>query len=104
MEIGKTLLKKEDEWLDWFINELYNINISLKYAFKNINLNYFGKLLTYVMVKNIEDNKNDNNKYRILIQVLEKYTYNITHINDNIEDIVIYYSIYGNQLIENKCN
>ena len=55
------------------------------------------------MVKNIEDNKNDNNKYRILIQVLEKYTYNITHINDNIEDIVIYYSIYGNQLIENKC-
>lgn len=102
-EIGKTLLKKEDEWLDWFINELYNINISLKYAFKNINLNYFGKLLTYVMVKNIEDNKNDNNKYRILIQVLEKYTYNITHINDNIEDIVIYYSIYGNQLIENKC-
>lgn len=103
MEIGKTLLKKEDEWLDWFINELYNINISLKYAFKNINLNYFGKLLTYVMVKNIEDNKNDNNKYRILIQVLEKYTYNITHINDNIEDIVIYYSIYGNQLIENKC-
>lgn len=103
MEIGKTLLEKEDEWFDWFINELYNINISLKYAFKNINLNYFGKLLTYVMVKNIEDNKNNNNKYKILIQVLEKYTYNITHINDNIEDIVIYYSIYGNQLIENKC-
>ena len=103
MEIGKTLLEKEDEWLDWFINELYNINISLKYAFKNINLNYFGKLLTYVMVKNIEDNKSNNNKYKILIQVLEKYTYNITHINDNIEDIVIYYSIYGNQLIENKC-
>ena len=103
MEIGKTLLEKEDEWFDWFINELYNINISLKYAFKNINLNYFGKLLTYVMVKNIEDNKNNNNKYKILIQILEKYTYNITHINDNIEDIVIYYSIYGNQLIENKC-
>lgn len=103
MEIGKTLLEKEDEWLDWFINELYNINISLKYAFKNINLNYFGKLLTYVMVKNIEDNKNNNNKYKILIQVLEKYTYNITHINDNIEDIVIYYSIYGNQLIGNEC-
>lgn len=103
MEIGKTLLEKEDEWFDWFINELYNINISLKYAFKNINLNYFGKLLTYVMVKNIEDNKNNNNKYKILIQVLEKYTYNITHINDNIEDIVIYYSIYGNQLIKNKC-
>lgn len=104
MEIGKTLLEKEEEWLDWFINELYNINISLKYAFKNINLNYFGKLLTYVMVKNIEDNKNNNNKYKILIQVLKKYTYNITHINDNIEDIVIYYSIYANQLIENKCN
>lgn len=103
MEIGKTLLEKEDEWFDWFINELYNINISLKYAFKNINLNYFGKLLTYVMVKNIEDNKNNNNKYKILIQILEKYTYNITHINDNIEDIVIYYSICGNQLIENKC-
>ncbi len=43
MEIGRTLLKKEDEWFDWFINELYNINISLKYAFKNVNLNYFGK-------------------------------------------------------------
>lgn len=102
MEIGRTLLKKEDEWFDWFINELYNINISLKYAFKNVNLNYFGKLLTYVMVKNIEDNKNNYNKYKILIQILEKYTYNITHINDNFEEVVVYYSIYGNQIIENK--
>lgn len=103
MEIGRTLLEKEDEWFDWFMNELYNINISLKYAFKNVNLNYFGKLLTYVMVKNIEDNKNNDNKYKILLRILEKYTYNITHINDNLEEVVIYYSIYGNQIIENKC-
>lgn len=103
MEIGITLLEKDDAWLKWFIDELYNINISLKYAFKNINLNYFGKFLIYIMVKDVEENKMNNNKYSILIRVLKKYTCNITHINDNIEDIVIYYSFYGNKLIENKC-
>lgn len=99
MEIGENLLAEDDIWLDWFVNELYNINVSLKYAFKNINLNYFGKFLTYVMSKNDKDNKN---KYEILIEILERYTYNITHINDNIQEVVIYYSIYGNQIIENK--
>lgn len=102
MEIGEELLGKDDNWLEWFVNELYNISLSLKYAFKNVNLNYFGKFLTYVMVKNVQNNLNGGNKYKVLIEILERYTYNITHINDNLEEIVIYYSIYGNDIIENK--
>jgi len=103
MKIGKRLLKEEDEWLECFINKLYNINVSFKFAFKNTNLSYFGKILAYLMVENNEDEKNDTNKYKILIKMLEKYTRKITYTNENIEDVVIYYSIYGTQLIENGC-
>ena len=30
MEIGENLLAEDDIWLDWFVNELYNINVSWK--------------------------------------------------------------------------
>lgn len=102
MEIGEELLAKDNIWLEWFVNEIYKINVSLKYAFKNVNLKYFGKFLIYIMVKNIEKDQFDERKYKILIKILGKFTYKLTHINDNIQEIVIYYSLYGNQLIDEK--
>ncbi|HCC04088.1 MAG TPA: hypothetical protein DEP51_04455 [Clostridiales bacterium] len=102
MEIGEKLLDKDDIWIEWFVDELYKLNVSLKYAFKNIDLKYFGKLLTYIMVKNVEKENYDKNKYNILKNIFEKFTYKITHINDSVQDVVIYYSLYGNQIIENQ--
>lgn len=102
MGIGEELLEKDDMWIEWFVDKLYKINVSLKYAFKNVNLKYFGKFLIYIMVKNIERDQFDEDKYNILIKILEKFTYKLTHINDNIQEIVIYYSLYGNKLIEQK--
>ena len=99
--IGKEVMKKSDIWLEWFVNELYNMNITLKYAYKNINLNYFCRLVTDLLINCIED-KEESNKYNILKDVLERFTIEITHVNDNIQEIVVNYSIYGSKLIENN--
>lgn len=103
-QIGKELLDKEDIWIEWFINELYNINISLKYAYKNINLNYFAKLISYILIMYLNNDSvsKNNSKYDILNQVLKKFTAEVTHVNDNIQEIVINYSIYGNRLVEKQ--
>ena len=104
MKIGKELMTKDVSWLEWFINQLYNMNISLKYAYKNINLNYFCKVLSYILIVYIdnEEEYKDEKKYEILLNTLKRFTIEITHVNDNVQDIVINYSIYGNKLLEKK--
>lgn len=100
IEIGKELMKKDVSWIEWFINELYNMNTSLKYAYKNINLNYFCKVLLYILIIYTDSEVKDDEKYKVLINVLRRFTIEITNVNDNIQDIVINYSIYGNKLLE----
>lgn len=99
LRIGMYLLKeKEDNWIEAFLEELYILNISLKYAFKNTNINYFARLLSNLISADIE--YNECKKYSLLKEYLSKFTIDLTHINDNIQDAVIYYSSYGGLIYE----
>lgn len=102
VKIAKELMNKDSSWMEWFINQLYNMNISLKYAYKNINLSYYCKVISYILITYIENKEKDNEKYKILIDNLKRFTIELTRVNDNIQDMVINYSIYGNKLLENK--
>lgn len=95
-EIGKNLLEKDDEWITWLVKRLYDMNLSLKYAYKGTNLKYFGAFLMQVMVN---DEINKKGKHEILIKYLRDFTNSMTIINENIDDIVLHYSIYGSELI-----
>ena len=100
-DVGDVLLKKEDEnsnWFKWYIENLYKTNISYRFAYKNVSINNYGRLLIYFLISEDLDEK----KYDILKEFLDKFTMDITNLNDNIQDIVLYYSIYGNKILDDK--
>ena len=49
--IGINLLDQEKTYFEWFIKEIYNLNLSLKYLYDNVNFKYFAKLIT-ILLKN----------------------------------------------------
>lgn len=98
--IGIYLLGLENSYFEWYIREIYNLNLSLKYLYDNVNFKYFAKLLTILLIKDIEEH--DSIKYEIMKEILKKFTNGITHIESDIQDVVIYYQLYGNEIIEKR--
>ena len=98
--IGEFLLKQDKYYFEWYINELYSMNLSLKYLYDNINLKYFSKLLIGMLV--IDNEEYNGEHYEFLKTILKKFTRDITHIRDEIKDIVVYYQLYGSQIINSK--
>ena len=99
INIGEYLLKKENTYFEWYIKEIYHLNMSLKYLYNNLNLKYFCKLLIALLL--IEDGNNFEN-YNILKKILSSFTKEITYGEKDIQDVVVYYQLYGCEIIERK--
>lgn len=100
-DIGLSLLSKEDKdnkWLHLFLEELYNINIAFKFEYRNISISNFGRLL----IELIRNENIDKKKYELCKGFLTDYTKNIIIFNDNIQEIVLYYSLYADKLIDDN--
>lgn len=98
--IGINLLDQEKTYFEWFIKEIYNLNLSLKYLYDNVNFKYFAKLITILLINDIKEHESKN--YKIMKEILKNFTYGITHIESDIQDVVIYYQLYGNEIIEKR--
>lgn len=96
--VGEELLKLDDIYFKWYIEELYELNISLKYVYSNINLKYFCKLLMYLLIIDSEEQK--SSKHSILNTILKDFTKSITYMDKNVEEMVVYYQLYGGHIIE----
>ena len=101
VNIGEELLlEKEKMYIEWFIKEIYDLNLSLKYIYNNVNLKYFGKLLMLLLITDNEKNNSEN--YEVLKEILENFTKEITYGENEIQDVVIYYQLYGSEIIHKK--
>lgn len=101
VNIGEELLlEKEKMYIEWFIKEIYDLNLSLKYIYNNVNLKYFGKLLMLLLIADNEKNNSEN--YEVLKEILENFTKEITYGENEIQDVVIYYQLYGSEIIHKK--
>lgn len=101
INIGEELLlEKEKMYIEWFIKEIYDLNLSLKYIYNNVNLKYFGKLLMLLLITDNEKNNSEN--YEVLKEILENFTKEITYGENEIQDVVIYYQLYGSEIIHKK--
>ena len=101
VNIGEELLlEKEKMYIEWFIKEIYDLNLSLKYIYNNVNLKYFGKLLMLLLITDNEKNNSEN--YEVLKEILENFTKEITYGENDIQDVVIYYQLYGSEIIHKK--
>lgn len=98
--IGINLLDQEKTYFEWFIKEIYNLNLSLKYLYDNVNFKYFAKLIIILLINDIKEHESKN--YEIMKEILKNFTYGITHIESDIQDVVIYYQLYGNEIIEKR--
>lgn len=98
--IGLCLLDEKKIYFDWFIKEIYNLNLSFKCLYDNVNFKYFTKLMTILLINDIEEHKGKN--YETMKEVLNNFTQKITNIESNIQDVVIYYQLYGNEIIEKR--
>lgn len=100
INIGEYLLKEEKMYFEWFIQEIYHLNLSLKYLYNNTNLKYFCKLLIALLIE--DNNESDSENYEVLEKILRSFTKEITYGEKEIQDIVIFYQLYGSEIIENK--
>lgn len=99
INIGEYLLEKDNTYFEWYIKEIYHLNMSLKYLYNNLNLKYFCKLLIALLI--IDDGNNFEN-YNILKKILSSFTKEITYGERDIQDVVVYYQLYGCEIIERK--
>lgn len=100
IDIGEYLLKEEKMYFEWFIQEIYHLNLSLKYLYNNANLKYFCKLLIALLIT--DNDESDSENYDVLKQILRSFTKEITYGEKEIQDIVIFYQLYGSEIIETK--
>ena len=89
MNIGEYLLKEENTYFEWYIQEIYHLNMSLKYLYSNLNLKYVCKLLIGLLI--IDSDENNSLNYDILKKILSSFTKEITYGEKDIQDVVIYY-------------
>lgn len=100
ISIGEYLLKEENMYFEWYIEEIYHLNMSLKYLYNNLNLKYFCKLLITLLI--LDSGENNSENYNMLKKILSNFTKEITYGEKDIQDVVIYYQLYGSEIIENK--
>lgn len=100
INIGEYLLKEENTYFEWYIQEIYHLNMSLKYLYSNLNLKYVCKLLIGLLI--IDSDENNSLNYDILKKILSSFTKEITYGEKDIQDVVIYYQLYGSEIIDNK--
>lgn len=98
--LGSILLENDSSEFEEFVNEIYEINISLKYIFSDTNINYLGKFIIRLLIKINNDKSNEN--YKILIKMLHIFTNRLTTYNEQIDNLVIFYQIYGEEIFQNK--
>lgn len=101
-KICEKLVETDEENFLWYINEIFGMNISLKYLYKGVNLKYLGQLLIMLLMENIENKKINQKQYKALMKYLKLYTLEITRISDNIDDITTLIEIYGLELLEKE--
>lgn len=98
IDVGEYLFEEESTYLRWFVKEIHDFCLSLKYIYNNMTFKYFCKMLIVLLISdNIE---NESKNYDILKEELEKFTKEVTYIENDIQDIVVYYQLYGSQIIE----
>lgn len=101
VKIGEELLhEKEEMYFEWFIKKIFDLNLSLKYIYNNVNFKYFGKLLMLLLIADNEENSSKN--YDVLKEILERFTKELTYGENEVQDVVIYYQLYGSEIIQNK--
>jgi len=94
----KRLLEVErSEWILYLVKHLYSMSNSLSFVINNVNLKHFASLIVFGLL-----NCKNEEIYKELYSIFEKYTYLICKISSGFSKIKIYYALYFEDIIEKK--
>lgn len=106
IRIVESILKKEKNWIENFLDELFNFGITFFDLENDIYISSLGKVITWALIKNEEyenENSKYDSKYDILKNFLTKYSILLSNVSEKeMQEICLYYSLYGIKILKEK--
>lgn len=98
LSIVKRLLELErSEWILYLVKQLYSMSNSLSFVINDVNLKHFASLIVFALL-----NCKNEQIYKQLYDIFEKYTQLICKMSSGFSKIKIYYALYFEDIIRKK--
>lgn len=106
IRIVENILKKEKNWIENFLAELFNLIITFLNLDNSIYISNLEKVITWALIKN-EEYENEDSKYDSKYSILRNYLTKCSMLLSNIDEkemqeICLYYSLYGIKILKEK--
>ena len=89
------LEEDKDEWIEFLLEEIYNITAANSHFFTSEYVKDFVRLISYGLIHG-----EDNRCYNFMFEKLKKITISLCNMSNGFDESIIYYNFMFNKLLE----